>query len=485
MAAYNQADFQELMKNLYKKPQCKVGLIMSFLLIISSIVTPVFSQKNNDAHKYVHLCHDTIIKIGINGRGDVKDIPEPGTVGNPGTRIDPYPKLSDANNRGCLLMGETFSNWFLIPIGQDGSLEFIIGSDSTQIGFYDWILYPYDGKSITEEKIANNEVAPIRCNWNGAEYGGTGLLYKKDVPLDAHISNFETPFQAQEGEHYLLCINNNDAVQADVKIKFTGTAVIGFYNPPLVDIFGDSVICHNETAVLEAKRGGMTSDFVWSTGATTNSIEVTPEENQNYSVSVTTQYCGKIKGFDNFNIEVLPQPEIDYEIFPDQDEYDIATNMSFTDKSTTENGTMSEWIWIFGDGTFTNNQNAYHTYNDTGKFTIIFIATNSEGCKDTMYNEIMVNPILELFKPTAFTPNGDGINDVFYISNFGITEFKMTIYNRWGKEIHYTRNINEFWNGRKFNHGKLVPFGSYVYDIYYKDYSGFERNEQGVISIIR
>ena len=471
------------MTALYKKNICRGGKIVNLLLIIICCINfPLFAQKNNDANRFVHLCHDTIVKFGMNGSGSVRDIPEPGSLGNPGTRINPYPDTSIAKNRGCLLLGETFSNWFLIPIQADGKLAFTIGSDSTQTGFYDWILFPFNG--VSEEDIGKNLVAPVKCNWNGADWGGTGLLAKNDVPVNSHISNFEEPFDVLRGETYLLCVNNNDAIDANVKIIFTGTG-IGFYEPPLVSIAGDSIICHNETTVLEAQKTGITSDYLWSTGDTSRFVEVKPEESSTYTVKVKANHCGNIEGFDKKNIEVLPQPEPDSKIFPEQDKFDIATNISFTDVSTTIEGEITDRYWDFGDGTFSTNKTAFHTFSDTGTFNVTFIVTNSLGCKDTLLEKIKVDPILELFKPNAFTPNGDTKNDLFYISNIGITEFTMTIYDRWGKEVFYTRNINDFWNGRYFNKGQLVQIGAYVYDIYYKDYSGYERNEQGTISVLR
>jgi len=74
-------------------------------------------------------------------------------------------------------------------------------------------------------------------------------------------------------------------------------------------------------------------------------------------------------------------------------------------------------------------------------------------------------PLESLPVPTAFTPNGDGINDVFKVlgTNHNIVQFQMTIFNRFGQMIFETQNIDEGWDGRYNN--KACPGGSYVYKI--------------------
>jgi gliding motility-associated-like protein len=60
-----------------------------------------------------------------------------------------------------------------------------------------------------------------------------------------------------------------------------------------------------------------------------------------------------------------------------------------------------------------------------------------------------------LYFPNAFTPNDDGINDLFYTKGRGIKTFKMYIYNRWGDLIFYTEDRTEGWDGRS-NQGEKI-----------------------------
>lgn len=66
--------------------------------------------------------------------------------------------------------------------------------------------------------------------------------------------------------------------------------------------------------------------------------------------------------------------------------------------------------------------------------------------------------------PTAFTPNGDGLNDTFGPVGEGIEIFKMTVFNRWGNIIFSSNDPALHWDGN--HNGNPVPFGSYNYEIF-------------------
>ena len=89
----------------------------------------------------------------------------------------------------------------------------------------------------------------------------------------------------------------------------------------------------------------------------------------------------------------------------------------------------------------------------------------------------------QFFIPSAFTPNGDGLNDLFYVkANFEPRNFEMTIFNRGGDRVFQTRDMNIGWDGKM--RGSTLPFGVYVYIISYKDKDGNELQKQGQILLI-
>jgi gliding motility-associated-like protein len=152
-----------------------------------------------------------------------------------------------------------------------------------------------------------------------------------------------------------------------------------------------------------------------------------------------------------FSIEVYPRPEPAIYYSPS-----VATllhnEIEFT--ATYNNGPITYWHWDFGD-IMTNTdtadtKNAVYTYTYVGNFPVMLIATSIYGCTDTTYRIVPVTEEFTMYIPDAFTPNGDGLNDVFNVKGAGFLEegFEMRIYDRWGELIFKTNNVYEGWNGK-------------------------------------
>ena len=107
--------------------------------------------------------------------------------------------------------------------------------------------------------------------------------------------------------------------------------------------------------------------------------------------------------------------------------------------------------------------------------------SNHNECTDTISLHLTIQGIKEV---NSFTPNGDGINDLFYIESFGIENMTTTIYNRLGDKVYQMNGPDETWNGISMN-GLEVPDGVYFYvmDANGKDGSKFQ--EKGSVTIFR
>jgi gliding motility-associated-like protein len=88
-----------------------------------------------------------------------------------------------------------------------------------------------------------------------------------------------------------------------------------------------------------------------------------------------------------------------------------------------------------------------------------------------------------IYVPNTFTPNQDGINDVFTPKGTNIKYYEMTILNRWGQELYFTRNINGGWNG--YYRGQICPPAVYNYKIVYQDNSNNYNTLVGKVIILR
>ena len=89
----------------------------------------------------------------------------------------------------------------------------------------------------------------------------------------------------------------------------------------------------------------------------------------------------------------------------------------------------------------------------------------------------------EFFIPEIFSPNGDEINDIFYIRGKGIDWILLRIYDRWGEMIFESKDINTGWDGRF--RGKLMNSGVYVYHLQGAFLTGEEIDEKGDITLVK
>ena len=102
--------------------------------------------------------------------------------------------------------------------------------------------------------------------------------------------------------------------------------------------------------------------------------------------------------------------------------------------------------------------------------TYLLSATDtSTGCIDTAYFTIIVKDEKNVFIPNVITPNGDGVNDVWNISDLNeiFQNHELTVINRWGDEVYRARPYNNDWGGT-YN-GQLLPDGTYYYIIKLND----------------
>lgn len=116
--------------------------------------------------------------------------------------------------------------------------------------------------------------------------------------------------------------------------------------------------------------------------------------------------------------------------------------------------------------------------------TYVVNITDVFGCSvnDTITVNIIAN---NFWAPTAFTPNGDGKDDIFYIHGQGITNFSMGVYNRWGEELFHSEDMNQGWDGRRQITGEEMPDGAYIYYVKGTDTKGNAINSKGMINLIR
>jgi gliding motility-associated-like protein len=110
---------------------------------------------------------------------------------------------------------------------------------------------------------------------------------------------------------------------------------------------------------------------------------------------------------------------------------------------------VTTWLYDFGDGNLSSYSEGPHEYDVWGDYVITQIVANTFGCADTTYRNVTVDPELLFYIPNAFTPDGNGNNDVFKPSFYGsdVLQYEFTIFDRWGKIVFTTTDVEGCWDG--------------------------------------
>ena len=181
------------------------------------------------------------------------------------------------------------------------------------------------------------------------------------------------------------------------------------------------------------------------------------------------------------NIVVFPQPLASFIATPNP-VLVSNTNVFF---SNTSSGNSPILIWDLGDGTSSDLQQFSHQFpnQDSGRYVVTLIVTNSFGCADTTTRTVVVQPDYSIYIPSAFSPNGDGVNESFFVSGVNIHDFHLQIFNRWGMQLFDSIELSLGWDGNYL--GKEVPEGIYVYRVSYTDPQNIKHLENGTVTIIK
>ncbi len=244
------------------------------------------------------------------------------------------------------------------------------------------------------------------------------------------------------------------------------------------DIFFDNLSSPiDSTYTLEWDFGDGTSDSVVSPTHSFMEVGI-------YSIGVkiiSPIGCKKETTFPNW-IQVLPSPKAAFSYSPE-----VITSFNPIIDFTDHSEDAVRWFWDFDSLATTQEVNPTYAFQDTGKHLVSLRVVHESGCIDEITKVIDLVPEITFFMPNAFTPNEDNKNDIFKGTGhtYGIQNFEMIIWNRWGERIYKTDNIDEGWNGRKNNSGQAAPPGVYVYEVKYTNPRGKDFHFKGFATLIR
>lgn len=270
----------------------------------------------------------------------------------------------------------------------------------------------------------------------------------------------------------------------------TVTISVGQPDMPLVSVT-PSVACSNADVQFTIDTLKEHYDYTWTLG---DGEKVFNVQNRTFSHSynvagcydvtlgvVTDFGCPSSKSFPCL-VKILESPTAQFTHNPVQSTT-IEPIVHFMDESVSAENIE----WFINEVTYGEDSRLVYEFGDTGTYAVTLIATSEEGCTDTVTKLMHHDLQTVIHVPTSFTPNGDGLNDVFYVKGEGLDKatFSLEIFDRWGSSVFYTGNPAYGWDGRSSKDGQMAPLGTYAYVLRYADEFGELKMLTGQIHITK
>ncbi|HSY75220.1 MAG TPA: PKD domain-containing protein [Bacteroidia bacterium] len=338
--------------------------------------------------------------------------------------------------------------------------------------------------------VSATSTGPI-CNGDTAKitamgHGGDSAYVFNWMP--GNVSGASTNVSPTVSTYYTVTVTDGcaDTVKDSVEVIVTPAPIINF---TLDTLSGCSPLCVQFKDMTTA-TGGISS-WSWNFGDGTTSSNQNPlhcfNNPGNYSVGlfVTSNSGCKASQISSGLITVYSHPQADFSYSPNTIT-EMDPLVQFTDLSKDAYG-INAWYWTFGDSYNSSLQNPTHSYSDTGRFCTTLKVTNKHGCTDTITECLDIQPIFTIYIPNAFTPDANGLNDIFTAKGVGIKTFEMWIFDRWGQQLYYTTNIYTGWDGKVQGgtSGQIVQEDTYVYLIEVIDIFNKPHKYLGKVSVIK
>jgi gliding motility-associated-like protein len=258
----------------------------------------------------------------------------------------------------------------------------------------------------------------------------------------------------------------------------------------------DTTICFGSVLPLNVYVTAGSS-YTWSDRATlydpgNGSISAVPFSVQVQAApSKTTYYILNIRNGDCPNlltdtiyVQVIPPVVVNA-----GHDTSVVINQPLQLQASVSDTTATTYIWLWSPVTGLDNTAISDPITvlsgSTDSIRYVVRATDPAGCygeDDILVSVYKTDP--EIFVPSAFTPNGDGKNDIIKPVTIGIAQLSyFRIYNRWGQLLFSTSEMNTGWDGTL--NGTRQPSGTYVYMAGGTDYKGNKISRKGTVVLIR
>ena len=323
------------------------------------------------------------------------------------------------------------------------------------------------GNDITAGCLDNNLITPTLSGGSG----GNSFDWIVDNTVVGNGTTFSivTPVDEQVIATITDACNQTDS----------DTLMIFIPNPPLsLTASMDTAVCVQGSATLYAQANGGGGGFMytWTNNNNGNSATYGNLTSPGTYTVTAIDMCGQSISEDVF-VDVIP---VDAQFTADNTT-GYTYDFTYVDSPPCSN---CNYEWIFPNGETLNTPNVNYTFDGFGETTIYFNVTNSIGCTASNSYTITFPPMI--FIPNTFTPNNDGLNDMFMVEASSVEIFEIRIFDRWGEEVYYSTSIEDAWVGdHRGSNETYCPSDVYNYVATIKGFNGEAQELQGTVTLVR
>ena len=364
------------------------------------------------------------------------------------------------------------------PVGSPGTTATINFSNTCATGSFDFTILPQFTISYL---VSDYNGYNISCNGNSD--GSFDLSVISGSGSYSYLwSNGATTEDLTSLSAGTYSVDITDANSCTTSTSFILT------EPPLIILTSNLTIdtCNSGMAEVIVSGGVFPYNYLWTDN------QITPVINnftaEDYSVIITDANNCTISEQFHIDPALFVTPIAEFNVIPDLNIHHLYRQMDkpifFIDKSVDELTVITNWLWEFEDGFISSEQDTRHSFAEIGDFNVTLAIETLYGCVDTITKRVIIEEFL-LYIPNSFTPQNDGVNDVFLPKGIGVNVYELKIFSRWGEHFFTSDDINIGWNGTTNRKDKIAQTGVYVYLINVTDVFGEKHTYNGKVTLIK
>jgi len=324
--------------------------------------------------------------------------------------------------------------------------------------------------------VCNNTMLNLSAS-SAANWSWTGPGGFSSISQNPAISNATS---SANGTYTVVATDNNGCAGNTTVMVVVNPGPVFTIVPPIAS--GCAPLCVNFSSTASAAY-----NCSWAFGDGSNSSACQSSHCYTgagiFVATLTVTDTSGCIGSSTASINVYPVPQADFAWSP-QPASIFNSAVQFNDITT--GSTISNWAWTFGD--VNNNtssvQNPAFNYENSGSYPVTLVATSDYGCIDSVTKTVVVDPEFILYVPNAFSPNSDGLNDVFKAVGEGINEFELFVFDRWGNMLFHSHDISKGWDGVNAK-GDVVQEDIYVWKIELRTFKKEPKQVKGTVSLLK